>query len=223
MRLGLFSDLHGNHETLEPTLAALRARKADHLICLGDVLGKSGDNLRCLDLLFAADVKIVRGNHDKHGIRSLPAAYRDKFSERLQNVLRIETFLFAHTTTCVDAIYGRGLWSSDRIHTPEQSAAQFAADPFWIFCYGHTHAAALWDYDGSTTPKLTPIQAPAQYTLDPHRRYLLNPGPLTGRKDIDIESPGRKTAVRGTPSFAFFDSETGMLQVELALAASRIG
>ena len=216
MRLGLFSDLHGNHETLEPTLGELREHKVDHLICLGDVLGKSGDNLRCLDLLFAADVKIVRGNHDKHGLRSLPATYRDKFSERLQNVLRIDTLLFSHTTTCVDAVYGRGVWRDDRIHTVEQAQAQFNEDDFWIFFYGHTHAAMLCDFDGSHAPALNPIAPPATFTLARERRYLCNPGPLTGRKDIDIESPGRKTAVRGTPSFALFDTETGLLQVERA-------
>lgn len=43
MKLGIFSDLHGNHATLEHALSAFQCEFTDSIVCLGDVLGKSGD------------------------------------------------------------------------------------------------------------------------------------------------------------------------------------
>lgn len=97
MRLGIFSDLHGNHATLERSLAAFQRDATDSIICLGDVLGKSGDNLRCLDLLFVAGVKIVRGNHDRLGMNSLPAPYQRQLKQHMSGLLRIDNLLLSHT------------------------------------------------------------------------------------------------------------------------------
>lgn len=211
MRYGIISDLHGNHETLERALSALKQRAVDRIVCLGDVLGKSGDNLKCLDLLFAAQVEIVQGNHDRLGKKHLPPIYQEQFVKSLKPVLREHNLVFSHTTTCADARYGRGVWKDDRISTPEHAAAQFKGEPFWVFFFGHTHAAIVCSNE-TERPTLEAVQAPAVFTLSRERRYLCNPGPLTGRKDIDIESPGRKSATTGIPSFVIFDTDAATLE-----------
>src|SRR5262249_18434250 len=131
MRLGVFSDLHGNHATLECALAAFQRESMDTVVCLGDVLGKSGDNRRCLDMLCEAGVKIVRGNHDRLGINSLPAPYQQRLKQQMSGLLRIDNLLLSHTATCPDAVYGRGAWDDDRITTSERAESQLKSDSFW--------------------------------------------------------------------------------------------
>ena len=215
MKLGIFSDLHGNHSNLERALAAFKGDAVDEIVCLGDVLGKSGNNLRCLDLMVDARVKIVRGNHDRLGMNSLPAPYQQRLQKHLSGLLRIDNLLLSHTATCPDAIYGRGVWDDDRITTPVRAESQYKSDSCWIFFYGHTHVPALWEFDGNSPPAFAAISAPATIKLEKARRYLCNPGPLTNRKDIDIEVPGRKDAVLRIPSFIIFDTTTCELRYEI--------
>lgn len=87
-----------------------------------------------------------------------------------------------------------------------------------MFFYGHTHLSTLGECDGTNTPTSAEIAAPAKFDLSTGKRYLCNPGPLTDRKDIDIEVPNRKNAIVRTPSFVIFDTETRELRYEIAMS-----
>jgi putative phosphoesterase len=62
MRIGIFSDVHGNAAALRPVLEELRGN-SDALLFLGDLAGYYGFVNECADL-WPAEVIGVRGNHD---------------------------------------------------------------------------------------------------------------------------------------------------------------
>lgn len=63
MRVGLFSDVHGNAVALDAALADLRDR-VDRLVCLGDHVQGGGQPRECLDRLRELDCPVVLGNAD---------------------------------------------------------------------------------------------------------------------------------------------------------------
>jgi predicted phosphodiesterase len=65
MRLALISDIHGHLPALEAVLADIRARGADLLICLGDVVTLGLQPAETLDLLAQSRCRFVQGNHDQ--------------------------------------------------------------------------------------------------------------------------------------------------------------
>jgi predicted phosphodiesterase len=68
---GVLGDIHGNLEALRAVLAALDARGARELLCVGDVVGYNADPDECVALLRTRSVKIIAGNHDLIATRQL--------------------------------------------------------------------------------------------------------------------------------------------------------
>ena len=48
MKIGLFSDVHGNLAALEAVLAALRQAGCQRLLCAGDVVGYGPEPSACI-------------------------------------------------------------------------------------------------------------------------------------------------------------------------------
>ncbi|MBR0873130.1 metallophosphoesterase family protein [Bradyrhizobium tropiciagri] len=67
MRLALFADIHANRQAFAACLDAARARGAERLVCLGDIVGYGADPEWAVDTvmdLVADGALAVRGNHD---------------------------------------------------------------------------------------------------------------------------------------------------------------
>jgi predicted phosphodiesterase len=64
MKIGLVSDIHGNHEALKAVLSELDRIGVDEIYCLGDVVGYYSQVNEVCDELIARDVRCVMGNHD---------------------------------------------------------------------------------------------------------------------------------------------------------------
>ena len=67
MRLALFADIHANRQAFAACLEAARARGAERLVCLGDIVGYGADPEWVVDTvmdLVAKGAVAVRGNHD---------------------------------------------------------------------------------------------------------------------------------------------------------------
>lgn len=63
MRIGFFSDIHGNLDALEAVLAATSG--LDALVCLGDLVGYYDKPAACCDLIRLKAIPTVVGNHDQ--------------------------------------------------------------------------------------------------------------------------------------------------------------
>lgn len=68
MKIGLFSDIHGNSEAFERILAALKKEKVKQYVFLGDLVGYGASPKECIVMLKAlqkeARCHCIAGNHD---------------------------------------------------------------------------------------------------------------------------------------------------------------
>jgi len=64
-RLGVIGDLHGEDQRLDNALEWLHGESLDAIVCTGDVADGRGCINRSCDLLAAAGVATVAGNHDR--------------------------------------------------------------------------------------------------------------------------------------------------------------
>ncbi len=64
-RIGLIGDVHGQAERLQTVIDHLQTSGVDVIVCTGDITDGFGDIDQCCDLLQAAEVITVLGNHDR--------------------------------------------------------------------------------------------------------------------------------------------------------------
>src|SRR5262249_55790291 len=73
MRIGLFSDVHGNLLALDAVLADLEAQDVDRIVCLGDIcFGPKAPD--CLERVRGLGCPVVLGNWDAWSIDGFPPA-----------------------------------------------------------------------------------------------------------------------------------------------------
>ncbi|MCG3175031.1 MAG: hypothetical protein GMKNLPBB_03365 [Myxococcota bacterium] len=64
MRLGLFSDIHGNVEALTRVLEDMKSQGVDQMICLGDIVGYGANPGECIQIIRDLGCVCLMGNHD---------------------------------------------------------------------------------------------------------------------------------------------------------------
>lgn len=64
MKIGIFSDVHGNIEALDAVIAAMQKDGVRRLWCLGDVVGYGANPNECVARVREVTEKAVLGNHD---------------------------------------------------------------------------------------------------------------------------------------------------------------
>ncbi|MCP4502148.1 MAG: metallophosphoesterase family protein [Deltaproteobacteria bacterium] len=64
MRYGIISDIHGNIEALEQSLAALKKESIDQYVSLGDVVGYGANPEECSQIVRELCEVSILGNHD---------------------------------------------------------------------------------------------------------------------------------------------------------------
>ena len=67
MKIGIITDIHGNHSALQAVFNGLdKRRDIEHIYCLGDMIGIGPDTNEVLSTLFERnDVSMITGNHDE--------------------------------------------------------------------------------------------------------------------------------------------------------------
>lgn len=167
MRRTLFSDLHGNHRALE----ALLEREPGTVISAGDVLGRSGSNQKCLELMQARAVVSVQGNHELRMIQGYSPTLEEwalKWIRRWPLELLDDQALVTHTL-----FENHDFWD---IEQPEQAQRLLARRPL-VFT-GHRHRPGYWLQRGSHAPFWTSVLEPRVLTLETDCRYLIQIGSL---------------------------------------------
>ena len=66
MKIAIISDIHGNIEALKETLKDIQKRKADKIICLGDIVAKGVHPKECLELIRKNCDVVLQENCDAH-------------------------------------------------------------------------------------------------------------------------------------------------------------
>lgn len=166
MRLAIFADIHANRQAFEACLDAARAKGAERMVCLGDIVGYGADPEWAADTvmeLAAAGAPVVLGNHDNaiatnaesmnaeaqaaiewtRGRLSVP---QRQFLGRLPYTVAEETRLYVHSEASSPP-----RWRYVR-DAADAGRSMIATSAHVTFC-GHIHRPAL--YSMSATAKMT--------------------------------------------------------------------
>lgn len=194
MRYALVSDLHANLQAWKAVLLDIRSNKADHIICLGDVVGYGPSPAEVLESAHENIHSFVMGNHD--------AVICGKLNDNLFNdgaresIRRTRLQLGASAAGFLSSFPlmldgGRFLCAHGDFTAPE--AFNYVLDPAdaaecWrsvdhpLLFIGHTHTPGLYILGESGTPHA--IQ-PQDFELEPGKRYLVNVGSVGSSRDCD--------------------------------------
>jgi len=74
MRLGFFSDAHGNIRSTIQCIKMMRELEIDDIYFLGDAIGYMPSGVEVLELLFQENIPCIMGNHEAMAIGLLPLA-----------------------------------------------------------------------------------------------------------------------------------------------------
>lgn len=66
MRIGIFSDVHGNYPALLSIWSALKSESCSSFVCLGDICGYYPMVNECIELLRENGIPALLGNHDSY-------------------------------------------------------------------------------------------------------------------------------------------------------------
>ena len=212
MKYAVISDIHSNLEALSRTFEEMRRRKAEEIICLGDVVGYGADPSECLKLTRGASKEVIMGNHDQAvediELRSYFNEWARLAIEWTAGVLTAQEKREIRTFVPIVIDRARNVsWTHGSVHEPgefhylfRQAEAKhsFKALETDICFFGHTHIPSLFEPGDSGARYLTA----GVYQLKKRARYLINPGSVGQPRDRDPRL-----------SFAFFDSDDLKLEI----------
>jgi predicted phosphodiesterase len=195
----ILSDLHSNLHALRAVLRFARRRAIHRFVLLGDLVGYGANPNQLLDKVRELRPRfMVRGNHDKvcaglepDGAFSLPARQAaDWTREKLRQdnwrfladlpvgPLKVgEDYQIAHGSPVDEDAY--------LLHMREISQAFEAFDGQLCF-FGHTHLPGCFELDEANGQLNWISLHPGEwFNLQPHCRYLANPGSVGQPRDRD--------------------------------------
>jgi len=192
-RLGVLSDIHGNLTALEAVLTALERQHVDGIVCLGDLVGYGPWPQQVIGRMQQLQARSVRGNHDAATASPVVGDYLNPTaaaaiewtkgrltSEEVSILSTLPVTRVEHGVTLVHGSLRGPLW--EYLHDPFVAQESFDLLESRLALYGHTHLPGGFATDGESVEALQPA---ARVSLDPERRYLLNPGSVGQPRDGD--------------------------------------
>jgi putative phosphoesterase len=82
VRIGLFSDVHGNLTAFDALIGDLERHAVDRLVCLGDVIQGGPQPVECLERLRSLDCRVVMGNADCYVLTGDPGGEPETDAQR---------------------------------------------------------------------------------------------------------------------------------------------
>jgi predicted phosphodiesterase len=206
---GVLGDIHGNVEALEAVLAALDAKGARALLCVGDVIGYNADPDACIALLRARGARVIAGNHDLIGTGRLGferCSNKARYSlQRTRRRLAPDSAAWLQSLPpqllvegSIALVHGGvrdvQLYMTTPQHIRRNAALLHQDFPSARVCFfGHSHEQRLYGVAGEEVRELP---TNGIYHLSPEQRYFINAG------SVDAQ---RKRA-HPLAEFAVFDS-----------------
>ncbi len=199
MKIGVFSDVHGNLEALQVCLARLKEEKVEGYINCGDIIGYGPDSDACVQTIMTLpNVQNVMGNHDIIFIDpriesffnfdakiALDISKREitdesmRFLSSIPIIIRAENYTVVHGTP------------ADPVKEYFISARQFYSNySRWqgkICFVGHSHLAFYMEGTEKECNSYANKDKTFVLPLNTHKRYVINPGSVGKPRDNDPE------------------------------------
>jgi predicted phosphodiesterase len=190
---GVLGDIHGNLEALRAVLAALDARGARELLCVGDVVGYNADPDECVALLRTRSVKVIAGNHDliaTHRLGFERCSNNARYAlERTRREIAPQTAAWLCSLPSSLLVEGRIALVHGGVRdvqlymkTPQlvaRNAELLRLDfPSARLCFfGHSHAQKVYEADDGVSEKEISVAA-----LERRKVYFINPGSVDAQR-----------------------------------------
>jgi predicted phosphodiesterase len=204
MRTAVISDIHGNLEALQATLADIQKRETGRIICLGDIVGYGPNPVECVDLVAEACEWSLIGNHDfgvlyeptnfnyaaeqaaywtrrqfEEATASAQAAKRWDFLGRLRVRVLDGQFLCVHGSP--RRPINEYLFPEDAVNSPVKMQQIF--ERIEKYCLvGHTHVPGVFTDEPDFYP---PADLDGVYTFVNGEKAIINPGSIGQPRDMN--------------------------------------
>jgi diadenosine tetraphosphatase ApaH/serine/threonine PP2A family protein phosphatase len=205
MRYAILSDVHGNIESLQRAIAL--TDDADHLLCLGDIVGYGPNPNECIELLRTRVKSAVLGNHDLAALENFGVEYFNDAARAAiawtQSVLTEESRAWLNALPYelrypeFLMVHGAPVDYFEYILDKRTAAKAFALTDSPLIFIGHTHIAEYWvqEPDGSIGHRH--MQHGGELKFEEGRRYIVDVGSIGQPRDLNPEA-----------SFVFYEPET---------------
>lgn len=194
MRYGIISDVHGNLEALDSTLAALTGESIDAILVGGDLVGYGADPGPCLAKIKALCLGVVAGNHDWAAVGLFPLRLFNALAARAVEWTRAQL-------TAEEVFYLRNLplvyenadlslahanlvrpKKFEYLFVGEEIAANFACQKRQLCFIGHTHVPEIFvEQRGQFSSE--PWNEPLSVRMG--NKYIINVGSVGQPRDGD--------------------------------------
>src|SRR5215472_13489509 len=179
MRLGIFSDVHANHEALSAVLEAYRKENIDVYYCLGDTVGYGGSPNECADLVRDLAKQTILGNHDAAVSGRMDYSY---YYEAARHALDAHAAILSES----NMNWLKGLPYQEEfeyIFAPEQARECLA---IWdkighITLIGHSHLCKVFALTRNSVEELPAID----FDLEADKKYIVSVGSVGQPRDFD--------------------------------------
>jgi len=211
MRYAIFSDVHGNLESLVAVLSALKKERIDQYYFCGDIVGYGANPKECIEEIKKINAICIAGNHDwavagamgvenfnleaQEAIRWTAAELGDEDKEFLRNLKLVEhqnNFILVHGT----------LNNPEEFHYLvgfDQVVRSFSLMDRMVCFVGHSHVPKVFvENQGETVKEHSGFRV----ALKDNCRYLVNVGSVGQPRD-------------GNPQAAYciFDSKNKTIEI----------
>ncbi|MFN2567926.1 MAG: metallophosphoesterase [Gemmatimonadaceae bacterium] len=201
MRTAIIADVHGNRAALRAVIADARRTAVRQIVCLGDLVGHNALPRETLELMRAAQIPSVVGNHDLMAIGQLEPDDCEPGARAA--ILWTRTVLSAEDVEYLRQLPDRLMLEPDgicvhsglgdpvaRLSTPDQFREQLTKlrrlDARLRVCFtGHTHVPGVVEVSPSG-PIVT--RKAAQLRLRSGSFYFVNPGTVGAPRGIDYRA-----------------------------------
>jgi predicted phosphodiesterase len=194
LRIGIFSDVHGNLEALESVISAIKQESLDAIFCLGDLVGYGPEPNVCIRLVRELTPHVVVGNHDHAAIGRLRTDYFNTYakeamvwtiqhidSDSIHYLESLPLIMTEGQVTLVHATPGNpDQW--DYIFTLVDAWRHFDHFSTPICFVGHSHIPVAFMKNKSGNLSML---NPANVTIDKKCQYIINVGSTGQPRDND--------------------------------------
>jgi predicted phosphodiesterase len=194
MIYAVISDIHANESALRKVLDDAKAHGAQHIICLGDVVGYGPLPSETLNLLLSQNATIIAGNHDDAVsgrvdednfidlARDAVLRHREMLPPKSRDILSS----LPYTIAFGEAVASHGDFTEPEkfnyIESEEDAAINFSSINSRLTFVGHTHVPGI--YLTGQSGAVYKID-PQDFTVEDGKRYIVNPGSVGYPREKD--------------------------------------
>lgn len=197
VKIAVLSDVHGNLEALQATLAAIEAAKVDTVWSLGDVVGYGARPSACMALLRDVCSISLAGNHDlvAAGVSSAEGFSRSAriaiswTAQQLSSEERDEIREWPSSTQFQGIGLAHGSMRDpawEYVVEPRVARACLEDQIHQVVLVGHSHLALSWQLDATVVDGAAGVLRSDGDVVDlGDRSWILNPGSVGQPRDRD--------------------------------------